>query len=207
MKKRIFGVIVALLVLAFSASSVLANEGIVRLAGKGSSTGRCFAASVYIDSSYKVLLTCRGLLMAQDPVYNKYVVWTQVGERTVRMGEIVSGKMSSNVADRFDNMFVTLEADGFPSKPTGETVLTGKIEPIDFGTGLATDLEPVVTTSLLPTLAVTDRGAVVPTVTPAADTGRLTAMVVGIGRAILFGFILLLIVVGVMSFLARRKNL
>lgn len=210
MKKTFLGLVLTAFLFVAGATAALANEGVFRLAGSTPGSGRCFAASIYIDTSYKVLMTCRGLVVASDPVYNKYVVWTQIGERTQRIGEIVSGKMSSNIPDKFDALFVTLEADAFPSKPTGATVLTGKLEQIDFGTGLA----PIVTgqpvgVSPTPTISPARLGTLPAAATPAPtqDQNRLTALVVGIGRAILFGFILLLIVVGVMSFLARRKNL
>lgn len=212
MKKSILGLISTLVLFGLTVGGASANEGIVRLAGKDSGSGRCFAVSIYIDGSYKVLVTCRGLQMALDPVLNKYVVWANAGERQLRLGEIVSGKLQGNLQDRFDSVFVSLEADGYPSKPMGDVVLTGKMEAIDFGKGVFdSNLQPSVATT--PTAAqsggqakIDERGAVVPTVT-SQSSGRLTAMAVGIGKAILFGFILLLIVVGVMSFLARRKNL
>ncbi len=208
--KKIVSSLILVLGLVIMASPALANEGVIRLAGRTEVDGRCFAASVYIDGSYKILVTCRGLRMALDPVQNKYVVWANVGERIQRLGEIVNGKLSANVADKFGSLFVTIESDGYPSKPAGETVMTGAIEAIDFGKGvLDTSLQPTTTAgqpAASPSTVINERGAVAPSVTPAAS-GRLTQVVVGIGKAILLGFILLLIAVGVMSFLARRKNL
>lgn len=212
MKKYFLGLVLAVILLAF-ARPALANEGIIRLSGRSDVDGRCYAASVYIDGSYKILVTCRGLKMALDPVKNKYVVWANVGERIQRLGEIVSGKMSASVPEKFGSLFVTIEADGYPSKPSGDTVMTGAIEAIDFGKGvLDTSLQPATQPTVRPTATqsggqvINERGAVIPTVSP-ANQGKLTGVVVGIGKAILLGFILLLIAVGVMSFLARRKNL
>lgn len=208
MKKYFWGFLLTVALFAF-VRPALANEGVIRLSGRTDVDGRCYAASVYIDGSYKILMTCRGLKMALDPVKNKYVVWANVGERIQRLGEIVSGKLSASVQEKFGSLFVTIEADGYPSKPSDDTVMTGAIEAIDFGKGVMdTNLQPAAQPTQ-PTAApavINERGAVVPTVSP-ANQGKLTGVVVGIGKAILLGFILLLIAVGVMSFLARRKNL
>lgn len=157
--------------------------------------------------------------MASDPVANRYVVWAQIGEKLQRMGEIVSGKLSSSVSEKFDGLLVTLEADAYASRPMGAAVLLGKLEAIDFGTGLTSSVAPLVQptqpTALqlggqvdgqVATTLYDGRGAVMPKVEP-QQQNRLVAVVMGVLKAILFGFILLLIVVGVMSFLARRKNL
>ncbi len=191
-----------------TAKAASASEGTIKLAGRTDADGRCYAVSIFIDGNYRLLMTCRGLQVALDPVLNKYVVWAVIGDRRQRLGEIVSGKLSSVITEPFENLFVTLEADGYPSKPSVNMVLNGKIEPIDFGKG--TFNSSFVAT---PTTAQTggqtkidERGAVVPTVT-AVPQKNLTGAVVAIGKAILFGFIILLLIVGVMSFLARRKNL
>lgn len=187
------------------AGTARANEGVIQLAGKSDADGRCYATSIFIDGNYKLLMTCRGLEMALDPVLNKYVVWANVAEKKQRLGEIVSGKLSSTVGEKFDSLFVTLEADGYPSKPSINMVLNGKVEPIDFGTGV---FNSNIVVSPTPKIIIDDRGVVVPqpTVTPGGQK-NLTGAVVAVGKAILFGFIILLIIVGVMSFLARRKNL
>lgn len=205
MRKFLWGLVLAV-ALVFLARPALANEGVLHLVGPSESGGSCYAASVYIDGSYKILMTCRGLRMALDPVRNKYVVWANAGEKKQRLGEIVNGKLSASIPAEFESFFVTLEPDAYSSKPSGIVALTGNVETIDFGqgvvdSGLTPSVTPVITGA-----PIDDRGAVVPTVTPGAS-GRLTSVVVGVGKAILFGFILLLIVVGVMSFLARRKNL
>ncbi|MFZ2202688.1 MAG: hypothetical protein WAV56_04855 [Microgenomates group bacterium] len=206
MKKYLPSLVFGLVVLFVAAKAVSANEGVFHLVGPSESGGSCYAASVYIDGSYKILMTCRGLRMALDPVRNKYVVWANAGEKKQRLGEIVNGKLSASIPAEFDTLFVTLEPDAYSSKPSGIVALTGNVETIDFGQGA---FDSGLTPSVTPVISVApldDRGAVVPSVTPGAS-GRLTNVVVGIGKAILFGFILLLIVVGVMSFLARRKNL
>jgi len=204
MKKFVFSALLGLVMLLTMVKVTRANEGVIQLAGKMDSDGRCFAASVYVDGNYKLLMTCRGLSMALDPVLNKYIVWANVGEKKQRLGEIVNGKLSAVIGEKFDSLFVTLESDAYSNKPSINMVLNGKIEAIDFGKG-------VFNSSLAPTPTITqavkvdDKGvAIVPTTAPARN---LTGAVVAVGKAILFGFIILLIIVGVMSFLARRKNL
>src|SRR3989344_9008422 len=98
MKKHLFSVVFGFLLLLATAKVVRANEGVVQLAGKTDADGRCFAVSIYIEGNYKLLLTCRGLTMALDPVLNKYVVWANVAERKQRLGEVVSGKLSGGIA-------------------------------------------------------------------------------------------------------------
>ncbi len=206
MKKAFFSGLFVLVLLLATAKVVSANEGVVRLAGKTDSDGRCFGTSIYIDGNYKLLMTCRGLQMALDPVLNKYVVWANVGETKQRLGEIINGKLSAVINDKFDSVFVTLEADGYPTKPSINMVLNGTVEPIDFGKGtFNSSLAPAATVTTAAATKIDDRGAVVPTTTPQGT--NLTGVVVAIGKAILFGFIILLVIVGVMSFLARRKNL
>ncbi|MBI2325805.1 hypothetical protein HYU91_00240 [Candidatus Collierbacteria bacterium] len=204
MKKIVFSTVLGLVLLLTTAKVAGANEGVIQLAGKTDADGRCFAVSIYVDGNYKLLMTCRGLSMALDPVLNKYIVWANVGENKQRLGEIVNGKLSAVIGEKFDSLFVTLESDAYSNKPSINMVLNGKVEQIDFGKG-------VFNSSLAPTAMITqavkldDKGvAIVPT---SAPTKNLTGAVVAIGKAILFGFIILLIIVGVMSFLARRKNL
>lgn len=202
MNKIVFPALLALIMFLAVARVVRANEGVIQLAGKTDADGRCFAASIYVDGNYKLLMTCRGLSMALDPVLNKYIVWANVAEKKQRLGEIVNGKLSAVIGEKFDSLFVTLESDAYSNKPSINMVLNGKVEPIDFGKG-------VFNSSLAPTPTAAQSGgqATSTIVATPAPTKNLTGAVVAIGKAILFGFIILLIIVGVMSFLARRKNL
>lgn len=214
LQKVVFGLALFGLLGFVNAGKVLANEGVVQLAGKAGTSGRCFAASVYVDGGYRVLVTCRDLKMAVDPVKNKYVVWVQIGETYQRLGEIVSGKLQSGTDEKFEKLFVTLEEDSYPIEPSGEVVLAGQVEAIDFGKGVVdtstikvTTTTPTTTPAAKVTEKIDDRGAIIPTVKPTPGTNKLVAVVSGIGKAVLIGFILLLIVVGAMGFLARRKSL
>ena len=205
MKKFVFSALLGLVMLLTMVKVTRANEGVIQLAGKTEADGRCFAASIYVDGNYKLLMTCRGLSMALDPVLNKYIVWANVGEKKQRLGEIVNGKLSAVIGEKFDSLFVTLESDAYSNKPSINMVLNGKIEAIDFGKG-------VFNSSLAPTPTAAQSGGQATALTDAQTTTtaparNLTGAVVAIGKAILFGFIILLIIVGVMSFFARRKNL
>lgn len=202
MKKFVFSAVLGLVMFLAIARVARANEGVIQLAGKTDADGRCFAVSIYVDGNYKLLMTCRGLSMALDPVLNKYIVWANVGEKKQRLGEIVNGKLSAVIGEKFDSVFVTLESDAYSNKPSINMVLNGKVEPIDFGKG-------VFNSSLAPTptpASSTTTGGQAPAQS-GGQTRNLTGAVVAVGKAILFGFIILLIIVGVMSFLARRKNL
>ena len=209
MKRLIFGLLG--LVFAFLVGTKLsyANEGIVNMRGAG--VGSCFAASVFIDGNYKIIMTCRELRIALSPEKNRYVAWVE-GEdgKQKRLGEIVNGKLSTISDIKFVRLFVTSEEDGYGSKPTGDVLLTGGIEPIDFGKGIVTT--PIVT----PTPTVTQSSRYITpkaTVTVKATTSSTTSTS-GLGSALstifkiaLFGFGLLLVVVGVFSFLQRRRSL
>lgn len=207
MKKIVFPALLVLIMFLAVAKVAGANEGVIQLAGKTDADGRCFAASIYVDGNYKLLMTCRGLSMALDPVLNKYIVWANVAEKKQRLGEIVNGKLSAVIGEKFDSLFVTLESDAYSNKPSINMVLNGKIEAIDFGKGVFnSSLAPTPTAVPSGGQATALTGGQTSTVTP-APARNLTGAVVAVGKAILFGFIILLIIVGVMSFLARRKNL
>lgn len=200
--KLFLGIVSLALFGALGTKVASANEGIIRLSGTSEDLGRCFATSVYLDGSYRVLMTCRNLKMALDPVKNRYVVWAQAGTTNQRLGEVVSGKMESSVDAPFERLFVTLEKDSYPYDATGRVVLAGQVEAIDFGKGIVD--ASVIKLSPTPTIKEGQQIVLSPTAAPASG---LVTVVSGIGKAILIGFILLLVIVGVMGFLARRKSL
>lgn len=198
MKKMIVLVFGLFAFLSFS-KPAMASEGTFKMVPRVGGEGRCFASSVYVDGMYRVLVTCRDLRVAVDAEANKYVVWSEVlssGKRR-RMGEILNGKLMANSEEKFDRLFVTAERDSYLTKPVGVELLSGTVEPIDFGSA-------VVNAKVTPTPTVYK--AVVQEVST-AQPSRLVSVVTGLGKAILIGFVLLLIIVGVMSYLARRKSL
>lgn len=188
-------------------SPVKANEGIVNLRGAGTN-GACFAASVFIDGTYKIVATCRELKIALSPEKNRYVAWVEDQNGKQRsLGEISNGKLSTVTSDKFVRMFVTAETDGYGNKPSEDVLLTGFVEPIDFGKGIAS--APIITPTPTPSKA-----EVTVTTTKAGVTTTEQSSQSGIGSALstvlkiaLLGFGVLLLVVGVFSFLSRRRSL
>lgn len=211
MNKKIFSGVLVLLVLGgvMIVKPVMANEGTVLMRGAGTS-GACFAASVFVDGTYRVLVTCRDLKIALSPEQNRYVVWLY-GEKgsTRRLGEIVNGKLTASTDEKFTELYVTAEVDGYGNKPSDTILLSGPVQAINFVTGEVKPGENIIA---------------VPTPTPKKTTTPTTAEKVnvtgeepknqGIGGALstilkiaLFGFGALLLVVGVFSFLSRRRSL
>lgn len=214
MKKYLLLLALAFFVFVKGAS---ANEGTVDL--RGSMRGACFAASIYMDGSYKILMTCRELVTAIQPEKNRYVVWIEdVTGKVKRIGEIVNGKMSTISDVKFVKMFVTIEESDYGNKPSEDVVLSGFVTAIDFGKDIQST--PIITSIVTPTTEITptpsrDVTATVKVTTPTVTkTTSSTTSQSGLGSALstifkiaLFGFGLLLVVVGVFSFLQRRRSL
>lgn len=209
MKKTIFsGIISAVLfgVVLFSPKSASANEGVINLRGTGTS-GSCYTASVFIDGTYKILMTCRELKIALSPEKNRYVAWVEDdGGKQKRLGEIMNGKLSSITDIKFVRIFITVETDGYGNTPSEDVLLTGFVEPINFGAGIAS--APIVTPTPTPT-AVTKNNVVLPTQAMVQEPGEsgLGSALSTIFKIALLGFGVLLLVVGVFSFISRRRSL
>lgn len=218
---KIFGAISGffLLIVIFGSAMVKpvsANEGVVSL--RGLVKGACFASSIYFDGNYHIMMTCRELLTAISPEKNRYIVWIEdVSGKVKRIGEIVNGKMSTISDVKYVKMFVTAELTDFSPKPSDDLILAGQIEPIDFGKNIASTPFPTptvavsVTTSPTSTVAQSTPKA---TITPKITSTATTSSTSGLGSALstifkiaLFGFGLLLVIVGVFSFLQRRRSL
>lgn len=200
----IFGLVFALAMLA-TPGKTLANEGVLNLRGTGSS-GACYAASVFIDGTYKILMTCRELKIALSPEKNRYVAWVEddAGSQK-RLGEIVNGKLQTATDLKFIRIFVTVETESFGNSPSGDVLLTGFVEPINFGPGIAS------TPILTPTPTPTERVSAPTKITQKNGT---TTSENGLGKALgtifriaLLGFGVLLVIVGVFSFISRRRSL
>lgn len=191
------------------ANSALANEGTVLMKGAGVS-GACFATSVYIDGTYRVLATCRDLKIALSPEQNHYVVWlNQEDGKKRRLGEIENGKLSTATDVKFSGMFVTAETDGYNNKPSDAVLLSGTMQPIDFGA----EYEGTAQITATPTPTAKKTAAATPTeeVSKAEEQQNPSQ---GIGGALstvlkiaLFGFGTLLLVVGIFSFISGRRSL
>jgi hypothetical protein len=210
MNKKIFSGLIAAAVMSglFMARPVMANEGVVMLKGAGVS-GACFAASVFVDGTYRVLATCRDLKTALSPEQNRYVVWlTEVGGKVRRLGEIVNGKLATATDVKFTDLFVTAEADGYGNKPSDTILLSGPVQTINFDSA---DFKPGAVLTAEPTPTPKNNVKVTPTVTTTNGTETPNK---GIGGALstvlkiaLFGFGALLLIVGVFSFISRKRAL
>ena len=208
MKQNVLiGVMAASILAAFSfVKPASANEGVSLLKGVGTG-GACFASSVFHENVYKLLVTCRDLKIALSPEKNKYVMWSinEKGEIR-RLGEIVSGKMFTSVDQKFNSLQVTIETNANPGKPSADLMLTGDVMPIDFGAGVSP--ERAITT---PTPTQTRQNA--PRITDESTEAvpskpsSLSSAVGTIFKIVLLGFGVLLLVVGVFSFLSRRRSL
>lgn len=213
MKKIVLGLSTVVLLGLFVFPKVsMANEGIVFMGGARVS-GACFAASVFVDGTYRVLATCRDLKTALSSEQNRYVVWLndETG-KTRRLGEIVNGKLVANTSTKFTDLFVTAETDGYGNKPSDSILLSGPVQAINFVTG---EMKPGENIIVAPTPTPKNNVKVTPTTvgetkvtvetkTPSGGIGGALSTVLKIA---LFGFGALLLIVGVFSFISRKRAL
>lgn len=184
--------------------TALANEGVVNLRSAGSK-GSCFAASVFVDGTYKILMTCRDLKIALTSEKNIYVAWVEDEDgKQKRLGEIVNGKLSTLTDIKYVRILITAETSGYGNKPSEDIILTGQIEPINFGPGIVTT--PIVTPTPTPTLVADKAGSTGAMAQEPSQSGLGTALST-VFKIALLGFGILLLVVGVFSFLSRRRSL
>ncbi len=205
MKKNLFAGLVSsilfALVLLFP-KGAQANEGVINLRGT-SIGGSCYAASVFIDGTYKILMTCRDLKIALTSEKNIYVAWVEddAGKQK-RLGEIVNGKLSTLTDIKYIRIFVTAETSGYGNRPSDDILLSGGVEPINFGAGIVSP--PIVTPTPTPAKIET---TVAPTGTAEASKSGLGSALSTILKIALLGFGILLVIVGVFSFLSRKRSL
>jgi len=221
MKKMILRLFLLVTLVFFGSGVVMANEGVINLRGTGRMA--CYASSIYIDGNYRVTMTCRELITAISPEKNRYIVWYEDTAGKVRSAsEIQNGKMTTIIRDKFVRLFVTTEENDYPVKPSTDVILNGYVAPIDFGGDSAGG--GVILSTITPIVSVTTEVTPTPTKEKVTPTAKVTTVVTpkatgttsqsGLGSALstifkvaLFGFGLLLVVVGVFSFLQRRRSL
>jgi len=201
--ERIVSLVFALTFFLFLPRGARANEGLADLRGSGVS-GACFVSSIYIDGSYKVMATCRELKMALSPEKNKYLLWAEdeTGKQK-RLGELVGGKLFGQTDQKFLKLFVTAERDGYVNKPSEDVFLIGQMREIDFGPGVAPVKTIITPTPTQTKAAVVDQNKDV----KVTEGNGLGSAVSTVFKIVLLGFGALLVVVGVMSFLSRRRSL
>ncbi len=190
-----------------------ANEGTVLMRGAGVS-GACFATSVFVDGTYRVLMTCRDLKTALSPEQNRYVVWlNEENGKTRRLGEIVNGKLATATDVKFLELYITAESDGYGNKPSEAILLTGQVQQINFesdkvNSGATITVTPTPTSkNIVKTSPVkTGEEAITPVAEVSAGQGIGGALSTVLKIA-LFGFGALLLIVGVFSFISRKRAL
>lgn len=136
---------------------VSANEGTAVLLSD-SVNARCFVASVFVDEGdYRILLTCENLTLPPSSEKLFYHVWAKKASAVqttgapakpggkfltrsiyLSLGNLQNGKLSVRAREAFTDVFITAEKESDSSEPTlPSMVVSGTIQPIDFGTGRA----------------------------------------------------------------------
>lgn len=163
---------------------------------------------MFIEGDYQIMVTCRDLKVAYSADKDKYVLWRDTGEdnKPTSEGELINGKLRATTSQKFNRLFVTAESFGDPEAPSSELIATGDVQPLPL---VSTPTNPPTSPTPTPSQIVDEGTDSVITVSPAptVSTNRFAAILGNIGRAILLGFILLLVIVGVLGFLARRRGL
>lgn len=207
-------IIYSLIHLFIGSKSVLASEGTALLSGSADS--RCFLASVLVDENrYKIVASCRDLTVPPASETLFYRLWgkrlgaaaptpgakTSVFGRSpyLSLGDITSGKLSSDAREPFDEILVTAEKESNPSNPNlDKIILSGSIQPIDYGTGVGETLK------LTSPLA---RVTLEPTPSPAPAAGRQTQRsVVATAFRIFLTVLLIIVAVAVVISVIQRRS-
>src|SRR3989339_1013609 len=197
MKKLLVAVIALIIGLSWGVDNAQAHEGSVDLTGNGVS---CKGVSLYQDGNYKVSGRCDGLVYPYETMYNKYVLWgkTVSREDIVRIAEIDRGYFAGNIANTFEAMYVTAEADGLVRKMSDKQIVAGAVTPFSFDkskvtTAPATTTATVANTSK--TTTVQSGSATTTTSTAGAVAGKivssllviiLVVVVLAIGASLIF---------------------
>lgn len=190
-----------------------ASEGIATLTG--TTSARCYFASVLIDENrYKIVAACRDLTVPPESETLFYRVWGKrlgasaptPGAKTsafgrgvyLGLGDITSGKLSSDAREPFDEILVTAEKESNPSNPNlDKIILEGSIQPIDYGVpGVGETLKPT-----SPLARVTLEPTASPT--PTAASGK---SVVGTAFRIFLTVLLIIVAVAVIISVIQRRS-
>ena len=198
--KKILGAVLGLVLIFLIAGSARASEGQSVLQAATAAGPRCLVNSVFVDTTYHVLTTCRNLITPYSAEVTRYILWYQSStqKRWVSFGQLKQGKLYSSTNTKFEDLKITAEAASSPREPSENIIASGKIVPYDFD---------VVITPLV-------QGTPSPTITPAPQTTPATAasslsignVVKSIAKILIIGFGLLLVGVVVMTFITRRRE-
>ncbi len=179
---------------------VRANEGVFKLGSVGGSSASCYVLSVFQGSSYKILGTCRNLVVPFSAEINHYVMW-EIGTdgNIFRIGEVQDGKIGGQVKESFVSLMVTAEGLSSPRKPSERVVAKGDWENVPLvGVSNSVLVAPVVEKKVV-------KAGAIETV-ETKETSGLVKFLSVIGRIVGIGFLLVLVLVVVMTVVMRRKE-
>lgn len=200
-----------------AAAPAAASEGTAILSG--STTARCFLASVLIDENrYKIVASCRDLTVPPESETLFYRLWAKrlgqsaptPGAKTsafgrgayLGLGDITSGKLSSDAREPFDEILITAEKEANPSNPNlDKIILSGSVRPIDYGAaGVGETLKPtspLARVTLEPTLSPTS---------PAQAQAKAGKSVVATAFRIFLTVLLIIVAVAVIISVIQRRS-
>lgn len=212
MKKLSYILITLVAFLSLGIGQVKASEGEFVLRISEESKAVCVGSSVFLDGRYRVLLSCRGLEMAPDPVFNRYMVWTKEEDGKLRrLGEIKNGKLQGSSENAFIAVEVSLESKSSPLKPSEKMVMAGDVVAFEFGGEMEEKEEAVLGDEVEQVDLnddvvdeVDDRGAV--TATAEGTTSGFSKILSAVLKALLAGFVVVILVVGISSYFSGRKK-
>lgn len=195
-------VVVLAVILVISGGEVSANEGVFELKPVGESVSSCYVLSIFEANNYKILGTCRNLVVPFSAEVNRYVMWKVEEDGTVlRVGEVQDGKISGQAKNSFTSLMVTAESIGTPRKPSSFVVARGNFEKIPLVGGLDSGLP---SPSVVKKTVIEDE--TVEATVEAKQSGSLVKFLSALGRIIGVIFLVVLVMVVVMTVVMRRKD-
>lgn len=197
---KLAGLVLGLAIFAISVNPARASEGQAALESKSIGGPKCLVNSVFIDTTYHVLVTCRDLVTPYSAEVTRYNLWiynTSL-KRWVSLGRINQGKLYTNTSVKFDQLQVTAEAVSSPRQPSEFVVASGMVVPFDFDKG-SLALTPTPTPTPTPNAA-----NIVPS--PVASGNVVGNAVRTVVKLLVVGFVVLLVGVVVMTVITRRRE-
>jgi hypothetical protein len=126
---------------------VHASEGTVELVSQTNKPTKCYATSLRMQNlQYKILFSCRYLIYPVDETIFNYVMWAtpRDGGKAIKLGTLGLGKGEFKTKSAFTSLFVSTESNKKTKTPSGNVVLRGNVQPIEF---LEEELTPTPTAS------------------------------------------------------------
>lgn len=150
MNKKLINTVIFILftaVFLLFAVKINASEGTVELVSQTNEPTKCYASSLRMQNQeYRILFSCRYLIYPVDETIFNYVMWAtpKSGGNPIKLGALGLGKGEFKTKTPFTSLFVTTESKKDTKTPTGETVMRGNLEVIEF---LGSEVTPTPTPS------------------------------------------------------------